>query len=192
MALMDTIKARHSIRKFTEEQISRADLEKILEAGNFAPNAGGGQRSMLVAVHNEELTTRIGKMNMEKFDRSHLAGNYVSKEQPSTIDDSTIQNGFYDAPTVVCIFAQSNFMFCTADAFCIAENMLLQATELGIASCIISRGEETFRSIEGRKLMREWEVPEGYSCQCFVISGYRKGDAPKRKPRKIGRVRIIE
>ena len=159
MALMDTIKARHSIRKFTEEQISRADLEKILEAGNFAPNAGGGQRSMLVAVHNKELTTRIGKMNMEKFDRLHLAGNYVSKEQPSTIDDPTIQNGFYDAPTVVCIFAQSNFMFCTADAFCIAENMLLQATELGIASCIISRGEETFRSIEGRKLMREWEVP---------------------------------
>ena len=192
MALMDTIKARHSIRKFTEEQISRADLEKILEAGNFAPNAGGGQRSMLVAVHNKELTTRIGKMNMEKFDRLHLAGNYVSKEQPSTIDDPTIQNGFYDAPTVVCIFAQSNFMFCTADAFCIAENMLLQATELGIASCIISRGEETFRSIEGRKLMREWEVPEGYSCQCFVILGYRKGDAPKRTPRKIGRVRIIE
>lgn len=192
MALMDTIKARHSIRKFTEEQISRADLEKILEAGNFAPNAGGGQRSMLVAVHNKELTTRIGKMNMEKFDRSHLAGNFVSKEQPSTIDDPTIQNGFYDAPTVVCIFSQSNFMFCTADAFCIAENMLLQATELDIASCIISRGEETFCSIEGRKLMREWEVPEGYSCQCFVILGYRKGDAPKRKPRKIGRVRIIE
>lgn len=45
MALMDIIKARHSIRKYTHEQISRADLEKILEAGSFAPNAGGGQRS---------------------------------------------------------------------------------------------------------------------------------------------------
>lgn len=37
--LMDIIKARHSIRKYTKEQIRRADLEKILEAGNFAPNA---------------------------------------------------------------------------------------------------------------------------------------------------------
>ena len=44
MALMEIIKARHSIRKYTNEQISREDLEKILEAGNFAPNAGCGQR----------------------------------------------------------------------------------------------------------------------------------------------------
>ena len=41
--LMDIIKERHSIRKYTDEQIRRDDLEKILEAGNFAPNAGGGQ-----------------------------------------------------------------------------------------------------------------------------------------------------
>ena len=74
---MDIIKSRHSIRKYTDRQISREDLEKILEAGSFAPNAGGGQRSMM-------------------------------------------------------------------------ENMLLQATELGIASCIISRGYETFASPEGR------------------------------------------
>lgn len=44
---MDIIKARHSIRKYTDKQISRKDLELILEAGNFAPNAGGGQRSLL-------------------------------------------------------------------------------------------------------------------------------------------------
>ena len=50
--LMDIIKERHSIRKYTGEQIRRDDLEKILEAGNFAPNAGGGQRSMMVAIHN--------------------------------------------------------------------------------------------------------------------------------------------
>ena len=41
MQLMEIIKARHSIRKYTEEQIAREDLEKILEAGTFAPNAGG-------------------------------------------------------------------------------------------------------------------------------------------------------
>ena len=29
--LMDIIKSRHSIRKYTDEQISREDLEKILE-----------------------------------------------------------------------------------------------------------------------------------------------------------------
>ena len=36
--LMDIIRARHSIRKYTDRLISRADMELILEAGNFAPN----------------------------------------------------------------------------------------------------------------------------------------------------------
>ena len=190
--LMDIIKARHSIRKYTQEQISKDDLEKILEAGNFAPNAGGGQRRMMVAIHNKELAVKVGKMNMQNFDCTNLAGNFVSKEQPSTIDDPTIKNGFYDAPTVVCVFCQDNFLFKTADAFCMMENMILQATELGIASCIISRGYETFNSEEGRKLMKEWEVPEGYICQGFVILGYIDGKQPHSKPRKAGRIKFIE
>ena len=190
--LMDIIKARHSIRKYTKEQIRREDLEKILEAGNFAPNAGGGQRSMMVAVNNAELTTKIGRMNLAKFDRSSLEGSYVSKEQPSCIDDPAIKNGFYGAPCVVAIFGQSNFMFRIADAFCMAENMVLQATELGIASCMISRGEETFVSEEGRKLLKEWGIPDNYICSCFVILGYIDGEQPQSKPRKPGRVMIVE
>ena len=190
--LMDVIKARHSIRKYQDKQIKREDLEKILEAGSYAPNAGGGQRSKMVAIYNKELAKKVGKMNMAHFDRTHLAGNYVSKEQPSTIDDPSIQNGFYDAPTVICVFCQDNFLFKTADAFCMMENMVLQATELQIASCIISRGQETFASEEGKRLMQEWEVPEGYSCQGFVILGYLDGAVPHRKPRREGRIRIVE
>ena len=190
--LMNIIKSRHSIRKYTDKQISKENLGKILEAGNFAPNAGGGQRSMLVALHDKDLTAHVGRMNMRNFDRRHLAGNYVSKEQPSTIDDPTIKNGFYGAPTVVCVFCQDNFLFKTADAFCIIENMLLQATELGIASCVVSRGSETFASEEGRRLMKEWDVPEGYACQGFVILGYIDGEQPHSKPRKPGRIKIVE
>ena len=180
--LMDIIKARHSIRKYTDEQISREDMEKVMEAGNFAPNAGGGQRSILIGIHNKEMTTEIGIMNLSKFDRSNLAGSYVSKEQPSAIDD----------PTIKTVFGQNGFSFREADAFCCAENMVLQATELGIASCIISRGSETFLSAEGQKLLKKWEIPENYSAVCFVILGYIDGEQPHTKPRKAGRVRIIE
>jgi nitroreductase len=190
--LMDIIKSRHSIRKYKNKQIERKDLELILEAGNFAPNAGGGQRSMMVGVRNKELTTKIGIMNLARFDRSNLAGSYVSKEQPSSIDDPTMKNGFYGAPSVVAIFGQNRFMFREADAFCCAENMILQATELGIASCIISRGAETFVSSEGQELLKEWEIPENYSAICFVILGYIDGEQPHTKPRKPGRVKIVE
>lgn len=190
--LMNIIKARHSVRKYTDKQIRREDLELILEAGNYAPNAGGGQRSMIVAVHNSELTAKIGRMNLAKFDRSRLIGGYVSKEQPSVIDDPTMKNGFYGAPTVAVIFCQNGFAFRVADAFCMAENMLLQATELGISSCIISRGEETFLSDEGQVLLKEWGVPENYSAVCFVILGYIDGEQPHTKPRKPDRIKIVE
>lgn len=190
--LMDIIKVRHSIRKYTDRQICRKDLELILEAGNYAPNAGGGQRSMMVAVHNAELTAKIGRMNLAGFDRSRLLGGYVSSEQPSTIDDPTIKNGFYGAPTVVAIFGQDGFAFRVADAFCMAENMLLQSTELGISSCIISRGEETFVGDDGQALLKEWNVPENYSAVCFVILGYINGEQPHTKLRRPGRIRIVE
>ena len=147
---------------------------------------------MMVAVHDKELAVHLGKMNMSKFDRTHLAGSYVSKEQPSTIDDPNIKNGFYNAPTVICVFCQDNFLFKTADAFCMMENMVLQATELGIASCIISRGRETFESEEGEQFMKRWNVPEGYTCQGFVILGYIDGKQPHSKPRKPGRIVIVE
>lgn len=190
--LIDIIKSRHSIRKYTEKQISRKDMELILEAGNFAPNAGGGQRSMMIGIRNKELTEKIGIMNLAKFNRNNLAGSYVSKEQPSNIDDPNIKNGFYGAPSVVAIFGQNNFLFRIADAFCCAENMILQATELGISSCIISRGEETFISDEGKALLKEWKIPENYSAICFVILGYIDGEQPQSKPRKPGRAQIIE
>lgn len=190
--LRDIIMARHSVRKYTDKQISRSDLELILEAGNYAPNAGGGQRSMIVAVRNAELTAKIVRMNLAKFDRSRLIGSYVSKEQPSVIDDPTMKNGFYGAPTVAAIFCQNGFAFRAADAFCMAENMLLQATELGISSCIISRGEETFLSDEGQALLKEWGVPGNYSAVCFVILGYIDGEQPHTKPRKPDRIKIVE
>lgn len=190
--LMDIIKARHSIRKYTDEQISREDMEKVMEAGNFAPNAGGGQ-TLISSLYRFQLSFLCYEFRLKYCaDRSNLAGSYVSKEQPSAIDDPTIKNGFYGAPSVVAVFGQNGFSFREADAFCCAENMVLQATELGIASCIISRGSETFLSAEGQKLLKKWEIPENYSAVCFVILGYIDGEQPHTKPRKAGRVRIIE
>lgn len=192
MEFIDIVQSRHSIRKYKEEQIERDILEKILKAGSFAPNAGGDQRSMMVAIHNKELTTKIGQMNMRNRSKRKYLGSFVSKEQPSIIDDPSIINGFYGAPTVVAIFGQDNFMFRIADAFCCAENMVLQATDSGIASCIIGRGEETFESNEGFRLIKEWKVPSNYTCICFVILGYIDGEQPHTKPRKDGRIKIIE
>ena len=192
MDLLEIIKNRRTIRKYQNKQILKEDLEKIIEAGLYAPNAGGRQETLIYAIHNKELTTKVGKLNLMNFDRSKLLGGFVSKEQPSNIDDPTIKNGFYEAPTVCVLFGAKNFLYSVPDAFCCAENMILEAYNLGISSSIIARGEETFDNEIGKELLKEWNVPEGYIARCFVILGYVEGEYPQSKPRKNDRYKIIE
>ena len=192
MELLELMKYRRSIRKYEDRQIEKADLEKVIEAGLFAPNAGGGQRCLMVAVHNKDTVEKIGRLNVACMDRSHLAGKFVSAEQPSIIDDPTIKSGFYGAPTVCVLFGPKNFLYSVPDAFCCAENMVLEATELGLASCIIARAEETFANPEGQAYLREWNIPGNYEARCFVLLGYCNGTYPAEKPRKARRSMIIE
>lgn len=192
MDMLELIKRRRSIRKYEPEQIGRDDLEKIIEAGLFAPNAGSRQSPFIVAIHDAELAARVGRLNMATFDRKNLAGMHVSSEQPSVIDDPAIKNAFYGAPTVCAIFAPAQFPYGIPDAYCAADNMVLMAASLSIASCIVARGQETFALPEGRELAKAWGVPEGYAGCCFVLLGHCRGEYPHEKPRKPGRYKIIE
>ncbi|MCR5446548.1 MAG: nitroreductase family protein [Schwartzia sp.] len=192
MDLLELMKERRSIRKYQNKQVPGELVDKIVEAGLYAPNAGGGQRSVIVTIHNAELTAKLGRLNFSVFDRSKLLGGHVSDEQPSVIDDPNIRNGFYDAPTVCVIFGQRGFPFNVADAFCIAENMVLEAHALGIDSCIISRAEETFTLPEGKVFMQKWGVPDTMEAKAFVIFGYHEGVYPQSKPRKKCRNIVIE
>lgn len=192
MELSELMKYRRSIRKYQGRQISREDMATIIEAGTYAPNAGGGQRSIIVGIRNASLVEKIGRLNVARFDRLRLSGSYVSAEQPSIIDDPAMKNGFYGAPAVCVIFAVKNFLYSVPDAFCCAENMLLMAAELGISSCLIARGEETFDNETGAALLREWDIPENYIARCFVTLGYCDGEYPQPKLRKAQRSKIIE
>lgn len=192
MEFFELIKYRRSIRKYQDRQISRQDLEKIIEAGIYAPNAGGGQRSIIIGIRNAKLAEKIGRLNVARFDRSRLSGSYVSKDQPSIIDDPSMKSGFYGAPAVCIIFGQKNFLYSVPEAFCCAENMVLAGAELGISSCIVARGEETFDNEIGAALLKEWNIPENHIARCFVLLGYCEGEYPAAKPRKENRSRIIE
>ncbi len=190
--LLELIKYRRSIRRYTDRQVPDDILRKILEAGAYAPNAGGGQRSRFVACRDRKLNEALGKLNLSGLDRSRLIGGFVSKDQPSIIDDPSIKSGFYGAPTVITIFGLKNFLYSVPDAFCAAENMVLMATELGVASCILARGDETFDNPFGRKVMSEWNIPDTMKACCFVILGYIDGPYPSPKPRKEGRYIIVD
>lgn len=53
--ILKNIKTRRVIRNLTDQPVEREKLEKILEAGRWAP-AGGNQRTIrFIAVHNSEI-----------------------------------------------------------------------------------------------------------------------------------------
>ena len=192
LKLDELMQYRRSIRKYQDRQILRSDLEKIVEAGLYAPNAGSGQRSFICAIHNKTLCEKIGRLNAACFDRNKLIGQHVSDDQPSIIDDASLKSGFYGAPTVCVIFGPHDFLYSIPDAFCCAENMVLMATELGLASCIVARSEETFDNQAGIAFLKGCAIPANYIARCFVLLGYCDGDYPPIKKRKGNRMIMIE
>ena len=190
--LTEIIRRRRSIRKYSGQPVERRLLEQVVEAGLYAPNAGGGQRTYIVGLLDPELIAALGRLNVAHLDRSRLVGSYVSADQPSIIDDPTLPSGFYGAPALAVVFAPERFLYSIPDAFCCAENMVLQATELDLASCMVARAEETFANPFGQELMRQWNVPEGYVARCFVLLGHCQGDYPKAKPRHENRMLIVQ
>ena len=189
--LMETILHRRSIRRFDKRQIEEEALQQILEAGLYAPSAGGRQSPLFVVCQDREVNERLGKIKRGNSNpRMATATSYVSREQPSIADDSNLKNAFYDAPTVITLFAPKNFLFSAEDCAAAAENMMLAADSLGVASCYIGQGWTAFADPFGQEILRKWEIRPDYYAVMQLLLGYpRKGDShPLAKPRKEGRI----
>lgn len=189
MELFEMMKTRRSIRKYTYQRVEREKLDKILEAGLFAPNPGGGQSTKIVMLDDPALIEKIGVINADCENRN-WNGRKVSEEQPSIIDDLSIKSGFYgcQALGIVCVPERmKTYVNGIGAAFVCAENMVMEAYSLGVSSCIVGRAEATFSSAETRSLLTKWGLPEDYVPLVFVCLGYIDGKYPDIKPRKEGR-----
>lgn len=97
--VMEAILHRRAIRRFDTRQVDEGVLAQILEAGLYAPSAGGGQRPLFVVCQNRELNLLLGK-NKRAHSQPRMAkgGRYVSKEQPSIADDPASPTPFTARP----------------------------------------------------------------------------------------------
>lgn len=189
--IMETILHRRAIRRFEETQIEEDALQQILQAGLYAPSAGGRQEVLFAVCQTKEINERLGRIKRTNSSpRMATATSYVSKEQPSIADDPNLKNAFYDAPTVITMFAPKNFLFSAEDCAIAAENMMLAADSLGIGSCYIGQGWTAFADPYGQAILKKWEIPVNFYAVMQLLLGYpRKDDPhPMPKPRKEGRI----
>lgn len=144
--LMETIMHRRAIRRFEKKQLAEADLQIILDAGLYAPSAGSRQGVIFAVCQDREVNEKLGMVKRANSNPSMAtATSYVSKEQPSIADDPNLKNAFYDAPTVITIFAPKNFLFAAEDCAVAAENMMLAAAPWALAPAISARDGRPLR-----------------------------------------------
>jgi len=189
--LMETIFHRRSIRRYEPKQIEEAALQQILQAGLYAPSAGGRQGVIFAVCQDSAVNERLGKIKRaNSHPRMATGNNYVSREQPSIADDPNLTNAFYDAPTVITMFAPKDFLFSAEDCALAAENMMLAADALGIGSCYIGQGWTAFADPYGQEILKQWNIPTDRYAVMQLLLGYpRAGDKhPTAKPRKEGRI----
>lgn len=194
MELLELMKKRRSIRKYLDKQVEREKLCKILEAGIYAPNPGGRQGTKIIMLEDKDLIEKIGIINANCENRN-WGGMGVSNEQPSIIDDLSIKSGFYgcSALGIVCIQKeQKTLVNQIGSAFICAQNMVLEAYDLGLGSCIVGRAEATFNHPEMEALLDKWKLDDEYIPLVFVCLGYIDGKYPDIKPRNEGRIIYIE
>jgi FMN reductase [NAD(P)H] len=68
-----------------------------------------------------------------------------------------------------------------------AENILLQATDLGLGSCFIRSATMALNAKENRAVAAEAGIPEGYLMHCGAVVGYTADETKfargEREPR---------
>lgn len=189
--LMKVILHRRTIRRFEDTQIEEDTLQQILQAGLYAPSAGGRQGVIFAVCQNKEINEKLGRIKRANSNpKMATKTSYVSKEQPSIADDPNLKNAFYDAPTVITLFAPKNFLFSVEDCAVAAENMMLVADSLGVGSCYIGAGWTAFDDDYGKEVLKSWEIPNDHYAVMQLLLGYpRKDDThPISKPRLKGRI----
>lgn len=171
----DVIKSlieRRSIRNFTNEQISKEDLNNIVKAGEYAPSGMGKQSPKMVVIQNKELIEKIANINAQIMGRD--------------------TNPFYGAPTLIIVFADKTVGTYIEDGSLVMGNLLNAAHSLGLGGCWIHRAKETFETPEGKELLKKWGIEENYVGIGNCIIGHINGEYPVAKPRKEDYIKFVE
>ena len=57
--MYEKLLTRRSVRKYTAQTVSDEILDKVLEAGLYAPSAKNNQKPVMVAVRDQELIAKL-------------------------------------------------------------------------------------------------------------------------------------
>ena len=171
--VLEYIKQRRSIRSFKSEPVKEEYINKIIYAGLSAPSGMNRQAGIIIAVTNKELRDKISKLNAQ-------VGGMDENKDP-----------FYNAPVILIVLAKKSINTHIYDGSVMIENMLLEATSLGLGSIWIHRAKEEFETPFGKELLKSLNITDEYEGIGHCAIGYISGQAPEAHPINPNRVFFI-
>ena len=153
---LEMIKTRRSTRSFKPDSVPEDLLDAVLEAGTYAPTGMNRQSPVIIAVSDKKYREKLSKLN------AAIMG--VDKDP------------YYGAPTVVLVLADPSANTFVEDGSCVLENLMLAAHACDLGSVWVHREREIFDSEEGKKLLREWNLPETLRGVGSIALGYPAAD----------------
>lgn len=161
---MEVLLTRRSIRNFNDKSIPEDVLNKILEAGTYAPTAMGMQKPIIIAITDKKMRDEVSRENARIMGREGT-------------------DPFYGAP-VILLVAVENYPNAVYDGSCVMDNLLNAAWAMGVGSCWIHRAKEELESDFGKKLLKSLGIVGDYIGVGHAALGYFDGEPPLPKPRK--------
>lgn len=160
MTVSEAIANRRSVRAYLDKPVLSGDLERILEAGRWAPNAGPFQISV---IRNPGLKQKINDRTLDAMVKSGIPFLQQRAALPG-------YQPIYGATVLVLLSAPKEGPLGAINTALAAENMILEATGLGLGSCYLM--SPTLALNRDRGLLTEAGIPDDHVLQCAVILGY--------------------
>ena len=174
----EVVVKRRSIRKFKEEPVPEKLLNKVLEAGRWAPSAGNTQPWRFILVTDADVKKNIANVSTEFSRKAWAEFSPEHARYLAARGGSWDKSGMAKIPVlvVVCYEVPERMReeLILGSAWAAIENMLLAATAEGLGSCIY-----TFYDMEEENMIKEiLHVPEKYRIAGMIQLGYSAAEPP--------------
>ncbi|GHV50800.1 NAD(P)H nitroreductase [Synergistales bacterium] len=182
---ISTILERRSIRKYTDQKVTRDALTLILKAGRFAPSAQNCQAWHFTVVEDVAVIDRITETLKAAAEEDGTDGKLMAK-----VCNDAYSVNFGSAPAFIIISGDPGSAMPAENCALAAGNIMLTACALGLGSCWINQLSRGCLIPKFRALLTELGVPPEYNVYASVCLGYPDG-AANASERRDGTVNYV-
>lgn len=179
--VIEAIEARRSVRAYKDTPVEHEKLELLAKCGVLAPSAMNKQEWEVRIVENKEWIDGATAAYLKAVEGTDKAKYMLTP---------TFKNIFRNGSAVIFVGAPDG-LFSGENVGCMAENIMLAATELGLGTCFLGSVQMMFAEPAMAEYLQSLGFSDGYKLRYALAVGY-PDEAPEAKPRDMSKIKFVE